>query len=171
MLTLYFSIGFAIFMAGLLIEALLFRAIHADPPSMYRLFAVRDNLIRVVIEGKVERQEPHFAAIYRNVNILIAGCRRLSGPDGWSLAKIDGKHLAHRRAEYIELADLPRDALPASLEPIILQLRGALEHIVDHHFGLNVLIDASRRESARIQKSRARALLKMMPDRLAWAAQ
>jgi hypothetical protein len=170
MTSLYFSFGFAIFMAGLLIEALLFRAIHADPPSMYRLFAVRDKLIRAVIEGKIERHEPHFAALYRNVNILIAGCRRLSGPDGWSLAEIDGKHLAHNPAEYVELAELPHESIPTSLEPIIEQLRGALEHIVDHHFGLNLLINANRRESARIQKARAKALLKMMPDNLACAA-
>jgi hypothetical protein len=165
MLSLYFSIGFAIFMAGLLIEALLFRAIHADPPSMYRLFAVRDNLIRLVIEGKVERHDPYFEAIYRNVNILIAGCRRLSGPGGWSLAKADGKHLAHRPGEYIELSELPRDSLPESLEPISWQLRDALEHIARHHFGLSVLINANRRESARIQRARANALLRMMPDR------
>jgi len=165
MLSLYFSIGFAIFMAGLLIEALLFRAIHADPPSMYRLFAVRDNLIRLVIEGKVERHDPYFEAIYRNVNILIAGCRRLSGPGGWSLAKVDGKHLAHRPGEYIELSELPRDPLPESLEPISWQFRDALEHIARHHFGLSVLINANRRESARIQRARANALLRMMPDR------
>jgi len=164
MLSLYFSIGFALFMAGLLIEALLFRAIHADPPSMYRLFAVRDNLIRLVIEGKVQRHDPYFEAIYRNVNILIAGCRRLSGPDGWSLAKADGKHLAHHLGEYVELSELPRNSLPASLEPISWQLRGALEHIVHHHFGLSVLINANRRESARIQRARANALLRMMPD-------
>jgi len=170
MTSLDFSIGFAIFMAGLLIEALLFKAIHADPPSMYRLFAVRDNLIRLVIEGKVERRDPYFEAIYRNVNILIAGCRRLSGPDGWSLAKVDGKHLAHRPGEYIELSELPRDSLPASLEPISWQLRGALEHIVHHHVGLNLLVNANRRESARIQKARAKALLKMIPDNPACAA-
>ena len=164
MLSLYFSIGFALFMAGLLIEALLFRAIHADPPSMYRLFAVRDNLIRLVIEGKVQRHDPYFEAIYRNVNILIAGCRRLSGPDGWSLAKADGKHLAHHLGEYVELSELPRNSLPASLEPISWQLRGALEHIVRHHFGLSVLINANRRESARVQRARANALLRMMPD-------
>src|SRR4051812_28363882 len=151
MTSLDFSIGFAIFMAGLLIEALLFRAIHADPPSMYRLFAVRDNLIRLVIEGKVDRHDPYFEAIYRNVNILIAGCRRLSGPDGWSLANVDGKHLAHHLGEYIDRSELPRESVPASLEPISLQLRGALEHIAHHHFGLSVLVDANRRESARIQ--------------------
>ena len=164
MTSLDFSIGFAIFMAGLLIEALLFRAIHADPPSMYRLFAVRDNLIRLAIEGKVERHDPYFEAIYRNVNILIAGCRRLSGPNGWWLAKVDGKLVAHHPGEYIELSELPRDSLPASLEPISLQLRGALEHIVHHHFGLSVLVDANRRESARIQRARANALLSMMPN-------
>jgi hypothetical protein len=170
MTSLYSSIVFAVFMAGLLIEALIFRAMHADPPSMYRLFAVRDRLIRAVIEGKIKRHEPHFSALYRNVNILIAGCRRFNGPNGWSLAEIDGRHLAHSLGQRIELSGIPRGSVPASLEPIILQLRGALEHIVDHHFGLNVLIDANRRESARIQQARAKALLKMMPDNPALAA-
>jgi len=41
---------------------------------------------------------------------------------------------------------------------------------VHHHFGLNLLVNANRRESARIQKARAKALLKMIPDNPACAA-
>ena len=160
---LYYPFVFAVLMAGLLIEAIIFRAIHADPPSIYKLFAVRDKLIRVVVEGRIERHEPHFDAIYRNVNIILAGCRRLSGPHGWIAAGKDGRHLAHYPSDHIALAELPRASIPASLAPIMIELRDALEHIVDHHFGLRVLMDENRRESARIQKARAAALLKMIP--------
>src|SRR5438552_14700363 len=141
--------GFALLMGGLLIEALIFRAIHAYPPSKSKLDAVRDKLIRAVIEEKIDRHEPHFAAIYRNVNILSSGY--LGGDDE-------------------ELAEFPREPVPASLEPILWQLRGALEFIVDHHFGLNTLINPQRRESARTQKTRAKALLQMLPDTLANAS-
>jgi hypothetical protein len=141
--------GFALLMGGLLIEALIFRAIHADPPSKSKLDAVRDKLTRAVIEGKIDRDEPHFAAIYRNVIILSSG---------------------FHADDDVELSALPREPIPASLEPILWQLRGALEFIVDHHFGLNTLINAQRRESARTQKTRAKALLQMLPDKLANAA-
>jgi hypothetical protein len=140
--------GFALLMGGLLIEALIFRAIHAYPPSKSRLDAVRDKLLRAVIEGEIDYHEPHFAAIYRNVTILSLGCHADDG----------------------ELSEFPREPIPASLEPILWQLRGALEYIIDHHFGLNTLINARRRESARTQKTRAKALLQMLPDKLANAA-
>lgn len=140
--------GFALLMGGLLIEALIFRAIHADPPSKSKLDAVRDKLLRTVMDGKIDYREPHFAAIYRNVIILSLGCH----------------------ADDDELSELPSEPIPASLEPILCQLRGALEFIVDHHFGLNTLINAQRRESARTQKIRAKALLQMLPEKMANAA-
>ena len=41
----WIAIGTALLMAGLLAEALMFRAIHRDMPSLYKLFAVRDKLM------------------------------------------------------------------------------------------------------------------------------
>jgi hypothetical protein len=53
-------------------------------------------------------------------------------------------------------------APPAPLEPAFFELRDALEHIIDHHFGLYLLMDERRREQTKIQKAHAEELLKML---------
>ena len=150
-------------MAGLLIEVAIFRAIHDDPPATYKLFAVRDKLIRLVVDKRIQRREPHLDALYHNVNILLKGCRLLSGPAGWKVAEAHGKHLAHHPSDHVKLAPLPRDPPPEALAPVLGELREALEHVVTHHFGLFLVMDERRRELARIQKARAKELLRMMP--------
>lgn len=167
---LFFAVGFATLMGGLLVEARIFRALHDDPPSIYKLFALRDKLIRLVVDKEIARREPHFDAIYKNVNILLAGCRRLSGPKGWTIAEEDGKHLAHHPYDHVKLLELPTGAPPAPLESVLFELRDALEHIIGHHFGLYLLIDVRRREQAKIQKSHAKELLKMLHGPTACAA-
>src|SRR5262245_39632078 len=120
---LLFAIGFAVLMAGLLIEATLFRAVHDDPPSIYSLFALRDKLVRLVVDGKIDRNDLHFEAVYRNVNVLLNACRRISGPNGWKVAEAHGKHLAHHPSDHVSLISLPQGSLPVPLEPIVVQLR------------------------------------------------
>ena len=159
---LFYAVGFAALMGGLLVEVGIFRAIHDDPPSIYKLFALRDKLIRLVVDKEIARREPHFDAIYKNVNILLGGCRRLSGPKGWMIAEEDGKHLAHHPDDYVKLFKLPTSAPPTQLEPAFLELRDALEHIIGHHFGLYLLMDERRREQTKIQKAHAAELLKML---------
>jgi hypothetical protein len=158
---LFYAIGFAALMGGLLVEVRIFRAMH-DDPSIYKLFALRDKLIRLVVDKEIARREPHFDAIYKNVNIILGGCRRLSGPNGWTIAEEDGKHLAHHPNDHVKLLKLPTSAPPTLLEPIFLELRDALEHIIDRHFGLYLLIDERRREQTRIQRAHAEELLKML---------
>jgi hypothetical protein len=159
---LFYAIGFAALMGGLLVEVTIFRAMHDDPPSIYKLFALRDRLIRLVVDKEIARREPHFDAIYKNVNIILSGCRRLSGPNGWTIAEEDGKHLAHHPHDHVKLLGLPTSAPPSQLAPISFELRDALEHIIDHHFGLYLLMDERRREQTKIQKAHARELLKML---------
>jgi hypothetical protein len=154
----------ALLMAGLLIEACIFRALHSDAPSTYKLYAVRDHLMRLVVDGKIARNEPHFDALYCNVNILLKGCRRLSGQNGWSVAKQDGRHLARHPDDHVELAEFPRDSVPKTLVPVLDELRVALQHVVANHFGLSVVMNERRRELGRMQKERARELLSMMPN-------
>ncbi len=163
-LPLVFAGGTALLMFGLLIEAGIFRALHDDAPAAYKLFAVRDKLIRLVIEQKIGRREPHLDALYHNVNVLLIGCRLLSGPDGWMLAETHGKRLAHRADQKEQLARLPREAPPEVLDSVVDELREALEYVVAHHFGLFLLLDERRRELTRIQKARAKELLQMMPS-------
>ena len=159
---LLFAVAFAVLMAGLLIEAALFRAVHDDPPSIYKLFALRDKLVRLVVDGKIDRNDPHFEAVYRNVNVLLNACRRISGPNGWRVAEAQGKHLAHHPSDHVRLVSLPPGALPAPLEPIVVELRLALEHIVDRHFGLHLVISEQRREQNRIRRAGAKALLQIV---------
>jgi len=159
---LFYAIGFAVLMGGLLVEVGIVRAIHGDPPSIYELFALRDELIRLVVDKKIARREPHFDAVYKNVNIILAGCRRLSGPDGWMVAEEDGKHLAHHPNDHVKLLELPTGSPPIQLQPVFFELRDALEHIIDHHFGLYLLMDERRREQTKIQKAHAEELLKML---------
>jgi len=159
---LFFAAGFAALMAGLVVEAALFRAVHDDPPSIYSLFALRDKLVRLVVDGKIDRNDPHFEAVYRNVNALLSACRRISGPNGWKVAEAHGKHLAHHPGDHVGLVSLPPGALPAPLESVVVELRLALEHIVDRHFGLSLVISERRREQNRIRRARAKALLQIV---------
>ena len=158
----WIAIGTALLMAGLLAEALMFRAIHRDMPSLYKLFAVRDKLIRLVVEKKIDRYEPHFDALYRNVTILLQSSRCISGPGGWKLAEMQGKHLAYHPHGGQTLAVIPEQSLPENLSPVVGELREALEHLIGNHFGVIVQVNSHRRELARIQKEQAKALLKMI---------
>ena len=106
--------------------------------------------------------DPHFEAVYRNVNALLNACRRISGPNGWRVAEAHGKHLARHPKDHVRLTALPVGALPESLEPIVGELRSALEHIVERHFGLNLVISERRREQDRIRRARAKALLQLV---------
>jgi hypothetical protein len=167
---LLYAMGFAALMGGLWVEVRIFRAMHADSPSIYKLFALRDKLIRLVVDKEIARREPHFDAIYKNVNIILGGCRRLSGPNGWMIAEEDGKHLGHHPNDHVKLFKLPTGAPPTQLEPAFFELRDALEHIIDHHFGLYLLMDQRRREQTKIQKAHARELLKMLHGPTSYAA-
>jgi hypothetical protein len=158
-----FAAGAAVVMGGLLLEVCILRAIHGDLPSTYKLFALRDKLIRLVVEGKVGWHEPHFDALYRNVSILLEGCRHLSGPAGWRAAEVAGRRLALYASKEDAFSEMPHGAIPEALEPVLNELRAALVHVADNHFGLFVMMDVRRREVARVRKERARQLLKMMP--------
>jgi hypothetical protein len=158
-----FAAGAAVVMGGLLLEVCILRAIHGDLPSTYKLFALRDQLIRLVVEGKVDRHEPHFDVLYRNVSILLEGCRHLSGPAGWRAAEVAGRRLAVYASDEAALSEMPRGVMPEALEPVLNELRAALVHVADNHLGLFLMMDARRREVARMHQERARQLLKMMP--------
>lgn len=159
----WIALGAALLMAGLLIEALVFRALHDDPLSTYRLFAVRDKLIRLIAEGRVDPQDPSFQAIYRNITILLRSSRCLSGPSGWALAEKQGLALARgHQAEPLEV--VPKAKLPGALQPVMNELGAALAHLLSNHLGIFVQIDTKRREIARMQKRQAKELLTMMKE-------
>jgi hypothetical protein len=161
---MFFAAATALLMAGLLVEVSLFRALHDDPPSMYQLYALRDRLVRLVIDRAISRDDPYFEAVYQNVNILLKGCRLLSGPDGWRVAQAHGRRLAHEYPFPPHLAHFPPGALPQALEPVLRELRDALEHLIRNHYGIWVFLHEKRRELARLQKEQAKQFLRMMPS-------
>ena len=159
----FFAAGTALLMVGLLVEAGIFRALHDDPPSTYKLYALRDKLVHLVVEGIITHDDPHFRALYRDVNVLLKGCRLLSRPDGWRLAGAHGRHVARNPDPHVMLAEFPRDAAPAALEPVLHELRDALQHLLKNHYGVFVLVHEKRRKLGRTQKEHAKRLLSMMP--------
>jgi len=161
--SLLIAILLALFMAGLYIEAQIFRAIHDDEPTLYKLFAVRDQLVRLVVENRIARDDPYFDALYVNVNLFLKASKAISGPTGWPLAAASGQYLARNPEMQGNLVTMPSGGIPEPLEHIAEELRSALGHLVTHHFGIHVQIDSHRRELARIRKQQAQAMLDMLP--------
>lgn len=159
----WLSAGVAALAAALLIQALLLRVMHDDQGALYKLFAVRDKLIRLVIEKKVSRYEPYFDVLYRELNLLLRSGRGISGPRSWPVATAQGKHLAH----HPEIADrpvqMPANEIPEPLQSVTADLRTALVHLLRRHHGLYLQVSAERREADKIRRARARALLESMP--------
>ena len=158
-----FAAGAAVLMGGLLLEVCILRALDGDLPSTYKLSALQGKLIRLVVEEKIDRDEPHCDALYRNVNILLTGCRYLSGSAGWRAAKVAGRRLALYASDEVALSEMPCGVMPDVLEPVLNELRAALVHVADNRVGLVLMLDARRRALARMHKERARQFLKMMP--------
>jgi hypothetical protein len=151
------------FMVGLLIEATIFYFRHVDPACTYKLFAVRDKIIRLSVDGKIQRSDPFFDAVYQNVTTLLRCSRIISGPRGWHLATAIGQHLAHYPQDAVSLQPMPK-YVPEEMKPVIDELRTALQFLVSNHFGIFLQMDASKRESARMQKEQARKLLAQIPN-------
>ncbi len=163
-----YQVAYAAILAGLTLVVLL-RAIWLkveidDLPCIYRLFAARDALIRLVVEDKIDRNDPYFSAMYSNVNILISSSRLLSGPHGWPLAEWSGKVFAHEPEAGAKLKKLPHGDLPEALLPVAADLQGALKHLTDNHFGIFVQTNSARREARKIQKAQAKAFLELLPQ-------
>jgi hypothetical protein len=152
------------FMVGLLIEAGIFYFRHVDPACTYKLFAVRDKIIRLNVEGKIQRNDPFFDAVYQNVTTLLRCSRIISGPEGWHLATMIGHHLAHRPQDAVSLQPMPK-SVPEEMKPVIDELRTALQFLVSNHFGILLQMDANKREQSRMQKLQARKLLEQIPSK------
>jgi len=158
---LLYAVAFAVLMAGLLVEAVIFRLRYDDRSFTDQLSSVRDKLIGLVVAGEIDRDEPHLVAIYRNVSILLSGCGRPCGYHEWRGVEAEGSRSADNREEYVRLSQLPRSELPPPLVPVVDELRVALEHIVAR-LDLNALMNGRAREQSRLHKARATALLNIV---------
>jgi hypothetical protein len=159
----WLSAAVAILMAGLLVQSLLFHVTHHDSTATYKLFAVRDELIRLVILGKVERDEPHLDRLYRDLNALLRLSREVSGPGAWPRATAAGREMAHNPVGGKARLRMVMTEIPEPLRPAADQLRVALQHLLRNHRGVYLHIDAKRREAEKIRRARAKVLLDSMP--------
>jgi hypothetical protein len=133
-----------------------------DTPCTYKLFAVRDKLIRLVIDKRIARDDPYFDAMYQNVTIMLRSSRLISGPSGWPLAAWSGKMFAHKPEAGARLRALPTGRFPDELVPIAEELSHAMRHVAENHFGIFLQWDASRREALKIRKEQAKEFLKLL---------
>jgi len=150
----------ALCMFSLWVQACIFRALHRDPPFSSRIFGLRRKLERLAYDGVISTQNPHFHALYRNVDLLFNECRRMVRARFPQPEESKGR----RPRQVVKLRELPREPMPAILEPIAVELRDVLEEVVAYDFGFMVAISRTRRGIARMQKEHARQLLSMMPN-------
>jgi hypothetical protein len=149
---------------AILVRAFWLKVETGDIPCTYKLFAVRDALIRLVVEGKIRRDDPYFDAMYRNVTIMLRSSRLISGPAGWPLAAYSGRIFARQPNKGAKLVQLPSGELPKPLVPVTDELHCALSHLVDNHFGVFLQVDMNRREAIKIRKEQARQFLSLLPN-------
>lgn len=148
---------------AVLARALYLKLETDDIPSTYRLFAARDALVRLVIEKKIDRNDPYFDVMYTNVVLLLRSSRLLSGPSGWPLAHYSGKVFARHPDAGAKLRALPPGPMPDVLCPIADDLAAALHHLLQNHFGIYLQRDTRRREAIKLQKQKARQFLDILP--------
>jgi hypothetical protein len=159
---LYF-VALAITLLLVLVKAAWVHLETGDLPCTYKLFAARDQLIRLVVEGKISRDDPYFHSMYTNVNTLLRSSRLISGPVGWPLAKYSGQVFAHQPSKGAKLVQFPGGNIPKVLLPIANDMSHALRHLVDNHMGIWLQTDSIRRELIKIHKEQAKQFLVNLP--------
>lgn len=159
--------GISIVMAGLYLQAKIFEVIHCDPPATYKLYRVRDKLIRLVSEGKIDRDDPAFDQVYRNVSLLLVYGHLLCGPDGWANANRVGRRLAQYENDPGKGRIIPVSEFPEALKEVTPDLEDALKHLAKNHIGFSTLLSARQREIRRIQRENAQRFLERMRGRTA----
>lgn len=154
-----------VFLAGVLAIAVVLYFRHGDSSASYKLFALRDRLIRLNIEKKVSADDPWFRYTYDGVNSLLWCSNALSGVDGWMVAKIAGKKVA-KSAFDEECGKVVRPRKesgidgnpPEELVPVFHSLRDALDDLLNSHIGWMTFHNSRAREYVRLYKTQAKEL-------------
>ena len=122
-------------MAGLLIVAIGLAMRHGDPSAIYRLYAIRDQLVASVVFKGVDRENPWLVALYENVNRVLR--------------------------DSPELRPLPADHenYPETLRTLLPELRVALELLGRKQRGIGIFQSAQEKYRRRIQRKNASVLL------------
>lgn len=116
-----------------------------------------------VFEG-VARDNPWLDTLYENVNSILLHSNMLGAPTRWSFALAVGHFQASHPKSGRRLRALPCDPArcPGAIRALVPEMRVALEHLSKSHIGVMLQMDAREREERRIQRTKARLLLKMM---------
>jgi len=158
------EIVLAIFLLGVLVIAVVITTRHGDPTATYKLYAVRDGLIGASVFDGVPRDNAWLNALYENVNSILTDSNLLGGPRGWPLAVVAGEYQASNPNIGRGLLPLPADAeqCPAPVRVLGTELREALEFLSRNHIGLYLHKSSREREARRIQRQKAKDLLRMI---------
>jgi len=160
---LIFALGLIlIYLIGTLFMAVGLSMRYGDPSACYKLFAVRDQLVDAVVFHGVDRNDPWLQAVYENVNSILVHSNLLSGPDRWPIAHHVGAYLGAHPEKGKRLRPVPGYEPPRQLQPVLTELRSALDYLIKNHFGVMLFFSAQQREQRRIQKEKAKALREMM---------
>lgn len=163
LLALIFTIGLSVFLFGTLVIAVAVTTRHGDPTASYKLFAVRDALIEAVVFGGVKRNDPWLEALYENVNSILLHSNLVSGPDRWPLAVRLGKYQAQQPRPGNSIVPLPIGPnCPAQLRAVRESLQSALQCLLRNHMGIFLQISSRQREERRMQREKAKRLLRMI---------
>jgi hypothetical protein len=164
MMILLVEMMLAILLAGVLLVAIGVTMQHGDSRAMYRLYAIRDELIDLVVFKGVDRENPWLDALYGNVNRVLLHSNLLGGPAGWSSAAIVGRLQANDPVGEAKLHPFPATSedCPEVIRALAPELRAALKDLLRNHLGIGIQLNARERAQRRIQRQNARTLLQMM---------
>ena len=150
--------GTAVFLLGHLILAVIIYLKHCDPNATYGLYAIRDRIIGASVFDGVPRNDPWLVPLYDGVNAVLRVSNIFAGPgEGWAIAKETGKWLAVRSESTDTDSVFPSTPPLEPLMPIVEDLMGALDHLINQHGGWVLLRVARTKEKLRIQKVKAKA--------------
>jgi hypothetical protein len=161
------AVGLAIFLFGVLVIATLVTMRHGDPSACYKLYAIRDRLIDASVFEGVPRDNPWLEALYENVNSILLHSNILGGPKGWPIAVAVGEYQGSNPNAGKKLRELPKDDgdCPEAIRGLRSDLQAALQHLTNNHMGLFLQVDGYERAQKRVQREKAKSLLKMINDR------
>ena len=109
----------AIYLVGVLIVAISVTMRHGDSTATYRLYAIRDELIDLVVFKGVDRENPWLEALYENINLV------LSHP------------IAKRRLH--PFPNRSSEDCPEVIRALAPELLSALKHLRRNHLGPRIL--------------------------------
>lgn len=159
-------IAIAIMLGGTLILAFCLHLLYGDTSASYKLFAVRDKLIRLDIAGEINPDDPWFKHTYEQVNALLQCSYMLSRARGWVVAGQAGRRFAERRFRVRTKAaqgndhrvEAPVSKPPEPLVPVLEELEIALDRLLDTHMGWIILVNSATRQYRKLYKQKAKEL-------------